>query len=84
MMALSDHTPGPWTIESTGYRDQQTILDANGDCATVKANARLIAAAPSLLKALQDMVAGSYEGFAHNEGQATVERAQQAVEKATK
>lgn len=64
------HTPGPWVYrhsfdssarrdiwtatDATGHRELvATIPDADGD--HINANARLIAAAPELLAALQDV-----------------------------
>ena len=67
-MSAPRHTPGPWQIvddvpsSAIGYR---AILDAEGFIVANPspmgdANARLIAAAPELLAALQDM-AGAYQ-----------------------
>lgn len=59
------HTPGPWWIEEPDdpTEDDRHISDSLGNTATVygdpetaMANARLIAAAPELLKAVQDLV----------------------------
>ena len=61
---VTQHTPGPWEAQDTAGHDihgQTAIYDAGGkDVAIVydgDANARLIAAAPDLLKALKGMVA---------------------------
>lgn len=71
---MSEHTPGPWTIESP-LSDQMSIVEAgklshewrfiaqvdNGDLEdgfpqeVAEANAKLIAAAPDLLEALQNL-----------------------------
>lgn len=70
---MSKHTPGPWTHEGQGDITGVENDPANGcvgevDVACVylrtvpgrhEANARLIAAAPDLLKALED-IAGYY------------------------
>lgn len=53
------HTPGPWTHEPYAYQqgalDQALIRDGaeNQVAISTEANARLIAAAPELLEALQ-------------------------------
>jgi hypothetical protein len=66
-MSPAKHTPGPWQVN---HNDPTQVCDADGvvrGCAPVahcsigtaserKANARLIAAAPDLLKALIDLV----------------------------
>jgi len=60
-MGDAQHTPGPWTVgEGTGYRNQiaiePTIGCVYGAGENVKANARLVAAAPDLLEALKGVV----------------------------
>ncbi len=54
------HTPGPWTTKANGYRNQMTIEPCIGAVygagEELKANARLIAAAPDLLEALEACV----------------------------
>lgn len=71
--AAGEHTPGPWRAEHTGYYWQVssaegTVTDAcpsqfigggtiENPSPREKANARLIAAAPDLLEALQKLVA---------------------------
>jgi hypothetical protein len=64
------HTPGPWTARPSKYRDGEWVVQAGmptnrvlayfGDRdpldETDIANARLIAAAPDLLSALEDML----------------------------
>lgn len=64
---MSKHTPGPWTIGVPGPNGCPTIGTAQGlmtamishsysepeQVATARANARLIAAAPDLLEALE-------------------------------
>ncbi len=64
---MSEHDPGPWTIEEYGDDDVPTLVihkdtesricfmatpGSHGDSAIIEANARLIAAAPDLLAAL--------------------------------
>lgn len=63
------HTPGPWEACKVGdygdydgrclvvLGDDMRVAVALGEDKTAKANARLIAAAPDLLDALQDLVA---------------------------
>ena len=65
----TEHTKGPWEIETKGSRhfidgaDQLTVayVDRAGvrDRQEIEANARLIAAAPDLLAALIEMLAAS-------------------------
>jgi hypothetical protein len=63
------HTPGPWEIKEMSLRDGLGIFASDNMCALAivypeigqrfdegKANARLIAAAPELLEALQTFV----------------------------
>jgi hypothetical protein len=61
----NDFTPGPWTVSADGdmvesetahgwVNDGWVICSAHGSDS--KANARLIAASPKLLKALEDLV----------------------------
>lgn len=61
---MSKHTPGPWVkkgIHWTG-KNNEIVFVSNGpafgsesDFESAKANARLIAAAPELLEALEDL-----------------------------
>lgn len=66
---MSGHTPGPWEIRRPSYGQGFTreIWGADGKCVTgmttrmttgpvTEANARLIAAAPDMLEALEGMV----------------------------
>lgn len=65
---MSEHTPGPWTIEEYGDDDAPALVihkdsesrvcfmatpGSHGDPARIEADARLIAAAPDMLAALQ-------------------------------
>jgi hypothetical protein len=69
---MTEHTPGPWTVEEYGdddcpalviHRDSENRVcfmatpGSHGDPAKIEADAYLIAAAPDLLRALQDMLA---------------------------
>lgn len=49
------HTPGPWTVTETD--GHTSVIDANGDSACTRTNARLIASAPELLAALRACLA---------------------------
>ena len=62
---MSDFTPGPWRIGTPPPNGEQTIgttqglmvaVATTGASVPTKANARLIAAAPDLLEALQALV----------------------------
>ena len=64
----AQHTPGPWRVESRGGMEGRevragatyvvaTVNTTGNDEGNRLANARLIAAAPELLAALQDMIA---------------------------
>jgi len=60
----SGHTPGPWRLYRRAFNhayviesDDVLVARMVGVNDTVTANARLIAAAPDLLAALQDMLA---------------------------
>lgn len=69
------HTPGPWTVvrngdsnalirysdgENASYIAQCNDLQLCPEHGTVEANARLIAAAPDLLAALEELLADKY------------------------
>ena len=53
----TEHTPGPWTvtfgIDGAVIHNEVTIAKVNIDAIAWKTNARLMAAAPELLKALE-------------------------------
>jgi hypothetical protein len=93
---MSKHTPGPWTQDKYG-----DVTDASGQTIRVegvaltgrsteesRANARLIAAAPELLEALQAMVKEfgfdvvHPQGLVHDEPHA-IRSAIKAIAKAT-
>lgn len=73
---MNAHTPGPWSVGgSTGLINQIGISPAIG-CAygageEVKANARLIAAAPELLVALKEARRAIGDHYAPNDCYAT-------------
>jgi len=76
-VASASHTPAPWVIKGTQILGQENYpsfypvceMDmGNGECV---ANARLIAAAPDLLEALEMMLADSLdEGAIYHAAQA--------------
>lgn len=60
---MSAHTPGPWATSSLSNGTEWTVSIDGGDmladltgCPNEQANARLIAAAPDLFKALKALV----------------------------
>ena len=66
---MSEHTNGPWAVRGpTGFRNQMAIdpciATVYGDQKTgeLKANARLIAAAPELLEALEALLTAMGDG----------------------
>jgi len=95
---MSEHTPGPWAAEKVNERKiRQWSIRAQGaapvisyELATLsghdpvrdKANARLIAAAPELLAALQEIVAAA-DGEGWDQIDADFSKARAAIAKAT-
>lgn len=88
------HTPGEWTIEEYGddetpslviHKDTETRVcfmatpGSHGDPAKIEADARLIAAAPDMLAALQAVMAEWREGY----GLRCEQQARAAIDKAT-
>jgi hypothetical protein len=72
-MSEEKHTPGPWKIGTPPPNGEQTIGTQSGMMVAVAvtgvnfeqqtiANAKLIAAAPDLLEALQSIVASAEDG----------------------
>jgi len=59
-MTDTQHTPGPWAIEPDALGEYSIVTDNGGTIADIygrnPANARLIAAAPDLLAALERLV----------------------------
>jgi len=87
-----NHTPGPWAVHHHESTDTYTIHVAGrsweswavahvGDCTQDQENARLIAAAPDLLAALQGLLADPYLSDPINADRMAPARA--AIEKAT-
>lgn len=59
---MSEHTPGPW--EAVGYNAEQWVVYTNARIQTItdilsESDARLIAAAPDLVAALEAMIDGT-------------------------
>lgn len=93
---MKSHTPGPWSINPKGGTPMVGIdLQDGGELlpivevvygynnAEAKANARLIAAAPELLEAL-DELANGYKGCFFDTGLAPrLEKARNAIANAT-
>jgi hypothetical protein len=87
------HTPGPWKAQTHISLDRMEIRDANGrriaECAmdfpmsaiTHDANASLIAAAPELLEALQEIVTAA-DGEGWSQLDASFTKARAAISKA--
>lgn len=86
---MSKHTPGPWKaidvnnawniVEySRGYNIADVFKHNGAPCN--KYNARLIAAAPDLLAALEFYATGDMLGYAHDAGK----RARAVIAKATR
>ncbi|MDE2107323.1 MAG: hypothetical protein KGL39_59555 [Patescibacteria group bacterium] len=66
MKTESKHTPGPWKVDGAGQLLPFAIFGGPGSLTPVaeaddKANARLIAAAPDLLKAAKLALSGTRE-----------------------
>jgi len=98
---MSAHTPGPWLISYKhedgtkiaiddahgidGERNYDLVTVEHGDPDELLANAHLVAAAPELLKALQDVIGWVPGGSAwHTDAAAkSVERARAVIAKAT-
>lgn len=93
---MSRHTPGPWKIGTPGPNGCYTVgtqgglmtaMIAHSICEpdqvdTANANARLIAAAPELLEALEEIVAAA-DGDGWNQLDASFSKARAAISKAT-
>lgn len=77
------HTPGPWKVKRDGLHVSiETSKYSSIECyAGTMANARLIAAAPDLLAALQETHKLLAMSIFHNS--ACVEQARAAIERAT-
>lgn len=86
---MSQHTPGPWRIGDAGHTVFGPKTDAPAPTMVAqrltRANARLIAAAPDLLAALEDLLDLGRAGFIRGEDIAVtraVDAARAAIAKA--
>jgi hypothetical protein len=75
---MSKHTPGPWTVGGpTGYINQLEINPCIGVVygagEELRANARLIAAAPNLLEALEDLVCLAEAAMRESDGEWSID-----------
>lgn len=96
---MNKHTPGPWAAGLTENRKVPAlVVGATSACGFAplvchvqsadidigNANARLIAAAPELLSALQGLLKGIFDGPDEANAAMLVAKARDAVNKATK
>lgn len=89
---LNVHTPGPWNVLpwfapggaeiTTVQALNRTVADCPGEDETAKANARLIAAAPDLLAALERLEAGVRLWISHGVSDEDMAAARAAIAKA--
>lgn len=90
----TEHTPGPWktgicqvTKDFLKGRLTEAVVTLNDEviCITGEgdANARLIAAAPELLEALQALVRGVFDGPDDSDAAMLITKARAAITKAT-
>ncbi len=94
---MSAHTPAPWAVDGTLHSGDLDVISADGRIAmiddsratgwnepTIKANARLIAAAPDLLAALQMVEAiWSRDQTANIDPESPLAKVRAAIAKAT-
>jgi len=75
--------PFPWKQGKLNHACIYADYPSSAEHAECLANARLIAAAPDLLEALQELVAEAVEVWEYAEDYAHIERARAALSKAT-
>ena len=87
---MSKHTPGPWRVDShfnIFYKDAMVAFPCISGGLDQKANARLIAAAPDLLEAMQALFGADMEycmmGDGKNDQIEAIAKARAAIFKAT-
>lgn len=89
----AQHTPGPWKVSRTGEELQISAISTPGYFAVIRgacagaheqgeANARLIAAAPELLEALEELVGWLAEARLEMGGHIGLDDARAAIAKA--
>lgn len=66
-MSTAQHTPGPWQVEARKgetwvCRSDSAVLARLGAAKEIRANARLIAAAPELLEAVRALMSDIEQG----------------------
>lgn len=93
MNTKTKHTPGPWIDDGHDGKDTQIVNSKwgavahviyNGDCSQRVANARLIAAAPELLQALEDVILDwETQAAITNANMPSISTARAAIAKAT-
>jgi hypothetical protein len=91
---MTEHTPGPWEIsqepprwiiQAKGEIGKKAVAYMVGDFVKCAANARLIAAAPELMAALEDMLefaANVHAGRNQSINYSGMDRARAAIAKA--
>ena len=91
---MSAHTPAPWTVDGTTAAENLDVIGEGGrvamldcddiDADTLEANARLIAAAPDMLAALQMVEAiWSRDQTANIDPESPLAKVRAAIKKAT-
>ena len=92
---MSNHTPGPWFFNDDNDHITSELREGKAEIAICEtgwsepfeseqqANARLIAAAPELLEALQAMFAATADTEIHGVAGSPLELARYAIAKAT-
>ena len=86
---ISKHTPGPWDMDEGDYgiyqietSDQIAEVFSHHPDEELKANARLIAAAPELLEALRELLEYDGGAFCVCDDPYAMDRARAAIAKA--
>lgn len=92
-MSNTKHTPGPWTVSTAPGTVDVRAFDgrfiANVDCdkrtalVETDSNAKLIAAAPEMAEALQELLCGVLHGFQRHNESDCIEMARAALAKAS-
>lgn len=75
---MSKHTPGPWRVDThcnVMHKDAMVAFPCISGGLNQEANARLIAAAPDLLEALEDIAAYYPNSWAEDVARAAIAKA---------